>query len=196
MEKNTKAIQEIEKKQVNPISTSAQKLVIKDDASLKKATDNLSDIKDAQKILKAEKEKITKPANEIIKWAREKFRPLEDTLKDAEGTIKGKMLTYNEEKEAEAKKKEEQIAKRVEKGTMKFDTGLKKMDDIDHAESTVSGKKGMIQTRTIKKVVIVDENKLPREYLMPNETLIRKEALSGKEIPGVEVREEKVIASR
>ena len=72
-------------------------------------------------------------------------------------------------------------------------TVSKKIEEIPEAVET--GKVGTIKTRTIQKVIITDESKLPRKYLKPNEVLIRSEALKGIEIPGVEIKEEKIIAS-
>jgi hypothetical protein len=63
-------------------------------------------------------------------------------------------------------------------------------------ENTTRGNIGEVQVRKIRKVRIVDAALLPREYLIPNEVVIRRDALGGKQIPGVEIYDEEVIAAK
>lgn len=194
MQEDTKELKVVEGN-INTSFTKAESLEITSDESLKLATDELSGIKTYAKALKVEKEKLTKPAREIVKWAQERFRPLEDSLKNAEIYIKTKMLAYNKKKDEAAQKKEEAIAGRVERGTMKFETGVRKMDEVEKAETTTRGDVGKVTTRKVKKVEITNPELLPREYLIPDTVRIRKDALADVEIAGVRVYEEDQISA-
>lgn len=160
-----------------------------------RAIDLVSELKEAGSKIKNLKESITKPLNEGLRNARAMFAPVEERYENAERIIKTKLLDYKRKVDDEARAAEAKIAARVEKGTLKLETAEKKLDAIERVETTTQGKVGAIQIRVVKKVRITDANALPREYLVPNETLIRKDALSGKVIPGVEVYSEESIAS-
>lgn len=181
------------KQQVSKAVSAAQNLQIKNKEDLVVASSLLTKIKQVGKIITERKEAITKPANEVIKSARELFKPFEDQYKQAEGMIKFKMVEFNDKQEAEAKKKEEKIIDKVEGGKMSFDKGAEKIENAipDKVVKTDSGKS---QFKIIKEVVVEDETKLPREYLVPDMGKIKKDALEGQEIPGVKVIDKKIVA--
>ena len=162
------------KTQVNKSISTAQQLTIKTKEDLEGATVVLSKIKSVGKLIQQKKESITKPLNEALKNARDLFRPLEESWEEAERIVKQKMVVF-------------QVAEEK-----KFEQASVKLEKIDKPETQI----GNTIFKTIKKVIIKDEAKLPREYLLPNEVLIRKDALAGKEIAGVEVIEEKIVASK
>lgn len=184
------------KDQLTALESKATEAKITTDEQYTEVVDYLGTIKNISKTLKAEKEKITNPANETLKAARAFFAPFEKRYTDAETILKSKLLDYKKRKDAEAAKKETQFADRVERGTMKMETAERKIGEIKRVENTTRGNVGEVQVRKIKKVRITDEAALPREYLKPDEVAIRRDALSGKQIPGVEVYEEETIATR
>ncbi|MDW8332533.1 MAG: hypothetical protein RMK43_12860, partial [Cyclobacteriaceae bacterium] len=53
-----------------------------------------------------------------------------------------------------------------------------------------------VVTQTRKEVVVVDPDKVPKEYWALDMFRIRADALSGIVIPGVEVRETQVVVAR
>ena len=181
------------KQKVGRALSIAQEITIQDEKTLADGIDFLKKIKTTGKIIKNQKEKITKPLLQAIKEARAMFKPIEDNYSEAERIIKGKILHYNIVQEEKRKEKEAKLAARVEKGTMKAETAVKKIEEIPEVKN--EGKVGKVSTRTVKKVVIEDESKLPRKYLIPNQSLIRQDALKGIKIDGVEIKEEKIIAS-
>ena len=181
----------LEKKVVSALAIS-QKLEIKDEKTLVKGIDFLKNIKTVGKAIKQQKDKVLDPAKLVVKNFKEMFKPVEDNYAEAEKNVKSKILTYNLEVEKKNREKEEKIAKRIEKGTMKVETAVKKMEDIKGASK--EGNVGKVSMRTLKKVKILDESKIPREYLEPNMSKIKKVVLAGVEIAGVTVVEEKIIA--
>ncbi len=181
-------------RQSNRIVEKAEDLTIKTEKEIIKATDYLHEIKTAGKKIKELKESYTKPANEIIKRAREMFSPLETQFKKAEMIIKDKMIKYDKEKQLKALKQAEELSKKVEEGEIDIIKASEKLSDIT-PKTSYQGEEGNIAYRTIKKIRIINERDIPREYLVPNEVLIRKDLLEGKKIKGVELIEEKIIAS-
>lgn len=185
------------KAQATRLVTAANALEIKDQLTLEEATDILSKVKTVGKEIKARKEEITKPLMESLNSVRDLFKPIEASHADAERIIKGKMIAYQNEREAERDAEVAKLAARVEKGTMKHETAIAKMETIGETQTTAQGKVGFISTRTIKKVRIIDETQIPRQYLVPNMVLINEAVLKGGVvIPGVEAYEEKIISAR
>ena len=102
------------------------------------------------------------------------------------------MVAFQISEEVRVEKKEEKIAEKVDEGKMSFEQAATKMEKIERPENQV----GATTFKTIRKVIIKDATKLPREYLIPDEAKIRRDALAGIEIAGVEVIEEKIVASK
>lgn len=183
------------KREVSILENQARNVIIENREDYESAIDFVSKLKDAGSKIKDKKESVTKPLNEALKNARNLFNPIEDQFASAEKILKGKLLAYKREVDEEARRKEEQYAARVERGTMKADTAEQKIAEVDRIDTTTKGDVGRVQVRKVKKVRIADESSLPREYLTPDMVKIRRDALGGKEIPGVIIEEEEVIAA-
>lgn len=183
------------KSQASKALLAANELVIASDQDLPVATELLAKIKQVGKLIKERKEEITKPLNAALASARELFKPIETSHADAEAIIKRKVLAYQDKVEAERAAAAAKLAARVEKGTMRTDTAMRKMEELPEVQKKTATAGGTLSTRVIKKVHIVDESLLPREYLLPDNVKINKAALAGVVIPGVEVREEKTLAT-
>ena len=183
------------KQQATKALGAAQELEIADDEGMVGATDLLSKMKSVAKMIKERKEQITRPLMEALESARGLFKPIETNLAEAERVVKTKMLAYNAEQDRKAEAERLKLAKRVEKGIMKPETAVAKMEAIQAAPANVQGKTGAMAFRTIKKYRVTDESKLPREYLMPDTAKINEALKAGKEVPGAEAYEEKIVAS-
>ena len=182
------------KDETKNIFDQAKSLTIKTEDDLIVAADNLKQIKTVAARVKEFKEKFTKPANEILKTARTIFAPFESVCEEAEKEVKRKMLVFNQAQEKKAEKKTETIMGKVADGKMSVEKAAEKIEAAA-PKTSVQGNVGAIQYRTVKKVVIESPELLPREYLIPNEVMIRKAALAGVQIAGVKVVEEKQVAS-
>lgn len=184
------------RQQATKALTAANELTIKSQEDMVKATDVLSKIKSVGKMVKERKELITKPLMESLNSVRELFKPIESTHADAERIIKGKILAWQEAEDTRQEKEKLAIANRVEKGTMKAKTAVAKMEKIVPVQTTTQGKVGSVTTRIVKKYRVVDESKVPREYLTPDMVKITEALKAGQVVPGAEVYEEKVISAR
>lgn len=160
-----------------------------------RAIELLKKIKEVGQLITTKKEAITKPINEALKNARSFFSPFENQYDEAERIIKNKLIAFR----AEQTKKQEiataKIEKKVEEGKMDFKIANEKLTAIQ-LPKTIEAQQASVQYRTIREVVIEDESKLPREYLIPNMARIKEDALAGREIAGVKIVEKQTIAIR
>ena len=181
------------KSQISKLEKLANEVQITTQEENESALNLKSKLKEIGKEITTRKEAITKPLNEALKSARDLFRPLEDQFETAEKLVGRKLIDYKQKVEAENREKEAKIATRVEKGTMKMETAERKLDEIKGPEKTVDTDHGRVQFLKVKKIRITDENLIPRKYFVPDNVLIRKDALAGIAIPGVEVYEEEIV---
>lgn len=182
--------------EIERVASYTTALEIKNEQHLKVATDELAVVKTIQKQLLDKKEGITKPLMTALRNVRAIFAPLEAKVAEAEQTIKRKMLAYQDAAATKAARKADKIAADVDAGKITFDEGVAKRAKISEPAKTVSTDGGQITYRIVKKVVIENADLLPREYLIPDEARIRKDALAGKEIAGVKIVEEKVVSAK
>ena len=191
---NTKQVNLIPyKKSLSIIEKNATALSIKTEAEIKLASDILFQISALQTKIKGEKAKIVSPAKEIIAWANTTFGPIEKQCEKAEYIIKEKMIYFDTMQRKKAEKELAKIANKVTAGKIDLETASKKIEGLAPANS-YEGEAGAIQFRINRVIEITDEKKIPRKYLEPNLVLIRTDALKGVEIPGVKVKEEKIVA--
>jgi len=152
---------------------------------LREANQGLADLKVFKKFIQENKDKIVKPITLALKNARDLFRPIEEKIDNAEQSVKTEILAYKKVVDEAIEKQKEKIEKAVENGETTFEKASEKIETI---EDKVSG----FKTRKIKEVEIIDEKKIPAEYWEINMVLLRRDALAGKDIPGVKVEEREI----
>lgn len=185
------------KKEVNVIQVVANNIEIRDEESFKNSSDVLAKIKQYGKVIKDRREAITRPLLTSLNSVRDLFRGVEDACESAEKTIKNKVSSYIAEQEIKINIEKQKIADQIEKGKLKNpETIAKKLDNIDDVKKDTEGEFSKIRTREVKKIKIVDETLLPREYLIPNEKKITEDFKNGIEIPGTEIYIDRIIESR
>lgn len=178
---------------IGTLDRQAHATAIRTDDDLNAAITFLADLSVASKNVKAKKEEVTKPLNEALRKVRELFAPYEQKLENATLFVKSAILKYQSDLAAKAAKKEAVIAEKVEMGKLTFEQGAAKISNVKRLDTTVRADSGAAVTfRTKRTPVIVDASKLPRQYLVANMVLINRDALAGVQIPGVEVKEEKI----
>ena len=180
------------KKEVVVLQNEATYFEITTNGDYRQVIDLVSRIKALGSKVAEQKESVTKPLNEALKNARNLFQPLEQRLADAEMLAKRKLLEYRKKVELEAAKEEAKITKKMASGKMSLDTALEKIEAVEHVETTVKGETGQLTIRSTRKVRIVDEALIPRDWLVPDMTAIRKAVLGGHKIPGTEIYLEEV----
>jgi hypothetical protein len=183
------------KGEVSVYEREANTLDIKSAPDLEHAVRILSETNKTADRVKAEKERITKPLNDALKVERARWKPIEDACANAVATIKTKMLAYQRVIEAANAIKEQKIIARVERGTLRADTAVAKIEALPDATASVKTDVGMMQFRTIQKLVIDDALLVPREYLVVDDVAVKNAIKQGKSVPGCRVVEEKTIAN-
>lgn len=188
---------EIVKNNTSKALAAANALVILNDEDLHKAKDLLTNVNLAGDMIQKLKDGIIKPINEGLKGIRAMFSPPETEKEQTVMIIKQKMIFYHNAIEEKRRIEEARIAARVEKGTMKIETAARKIEDMPAIQTKIAdgNSVGSVVFKEEKKVVVVDEALIPRQYLVPDMVLIRRAALAGVEIPGVKIDIVKNIAN-
>lgn len=190
-------------KQVSEAVKRASAFEVNTPESMLEAGELRKKIKSVGKLLKDQKEKITKPLNEGLKQARALFAPLEENYEQAEKIISGKMLFYQnicdqETRDIEAKaaadlKKIEDDAKAGKITEHQAEVKEQKIEQkLEQAPGVITKSKDF-HTREIQKFRIVNMDAIPREFMLPDEVAIRKAMMAGIPVEGVEYYKEKSL---
>lgn len=175
----------------------------------------LREIKSIQKQIDDAEKSITKPMNDALKAARDLFRAPKEAAAKAETLIKRAISGYVDEQrriQAEEQRKADEAARKERERLAKLQAAAEERGDTKKAEQfqeraqtvvapvvTVAAPKVEgIATREVWKFEITDAAQVPREYLVVDESRVRKvvQALKGDcNIPGVRVWKEDQIAA-
>jgi len=128
------------------------------------------------------KEERTKPINATLKLIRSDYKPYEDKLETAIAALRRLMINYQTEQKCLAKIEEDKI---INDKRTKVETKIAKMEEVAKPEAKVVADEGMVKFKTVPCFEVEDVSKLPKEYILPNETMIRDAMKGGKELPGV-----------
>ena len=200
----------------------AEAVVIMNQSQYEGANNVLKAVKDKYKDLDTKRKDITKPLDLAKRGLMDLFRTPLEILSKAESIIKRAMISYADEQdrlrreeqrklELKAKAEEDRKRKDLEDRAKKWaDKGkAEKADELlDQAEdvhvdaqvvaSNTEQPKG-VSYQEIWKFKIIDVNKIPREYMMPDEIKLRKMANAMKgaiPVAGIEFYSEKILKSR
>lgn len=187
-EEKTMDVTVVEEK-VSAMEKMVDETKIASDKDLEAVADKIKNVKMLGKWIRQQMELTTKPAREIIKVAQEKYLPYEKACKSAEGGLKIKAEKFMAEQEAKRRAKEESIAKRAENGRLKEVTALRKMEEVGEEKKSINTGSSTITRKMVKQAEIVDPTLVPKEYWIIDEARVKKAALAGAIIPGVEVKE-------
>ncbi len=157
-------------------------------------TDIRSNILKLTKQIKEKVKSFTAGAKEYIDNVNSIFKPILKTLDDIDSGIETKLITYHDEcrKEAEriAREKEKEFEKAIEKGEAIPDD-LEVPEVEKKVVSQYENRTSYIKQWTFK---VVDELKIPREYLKIDEAKIREAIKKDRirKIEGLEIYEETI----
>jgi len=165
------------------------------------------DIKRLYAIVEGSRKKITIPLDEAKRNIMDLFKPVTERLSKAEYLVKSFLLQYQHKQEEWRKQEEEKLRKEAENEKAKLLKKAEKLEargDTEKAEEIkqqaaeivastavqleIPTEKGT-GTRITWKARVVDENLIPRQYMMANLEMIGEIARASKgiiQIPGVE----------
>lgn len=161
--------------------------------------EHIASIKAAAKEVTAIRDKYIEPAKAIIEHAKKTFNPIIDRCAAIEAHLKQVAQVYMLAEKKKADEKAAKEAAKVESGYQKPETAAKKIAEIPKAQTTAKTESGTLGMKMVKNYRIINEKAIPDEYYKPREldlAKIRKVALAGVAIPGVEVFEEPQMQSR
>jgi hypothetical protein len=191
---DTTEVKRIEK-DIAPVVAKADKIiVIKNDKELEVATEVLSKLNVYADSVKAEKKKLTEPANATLKAIKALFAPLEEKVLPKIEAIRGAMSVYQTEKSEKAEAEAAAIADRVRKGKGGFseETAMRKIDEIEKPIEKIvtdSGSLGWIDKQTLE---VMDLTLIPREYLVVDEKKVLEALKAGVDVAGARIKVIKV----
>jgi len=199
----------------------ATTMVIIDNEGLEIAANLLLGIKDLRKKIADTFDPIIDKAHKAHKEAIAQKKKTEAPLVEAERIIKPKMGKYREqqdrERQAEIRRQEELARKAMEEQQLQDAIEADLSGNKEEAEAILDDELMPVPTPKVEKPMkpegiafrenwsfeIVDVNKIPRAYMMPNEKLIgstvrliKNKVAAEKTIPGIRVSMEKVPYGR
>lgn len=205
----------------NRLATTVKGLTITNNQEYLNSGEFLKRIKTVSKLIDDSRKELTRPLDEVKKRVMDFFKDPLEQLSAAETVLKRAMLGYQQEQErirreeeqkaiARAKAEEERKRRALEEraikaeesgNTAKAELLRERADDVYvpamATAPTLEKVKG-ISTKKVWKCRITDEAKIPREYLVINETMLNKmaQATQGKiPVPGVEFYQEDVLSA-
>lgn len=192
-------------KEVNTQEEQITSLIVKDDASLKEASDRIKAVKDLKKKIETERDLFTAPAKEIISAAKAKYDPLTTALAGFEKVLKDKAQAFMTERDAKQTADIAKLGNRVVSGTMRSDTAIRKIEAMPDATKTRTENSGL---RVIKRkdVEVVDLSTLAVSkseldvlaidgYIVWDMVKVRKDVLAGIPVPGARIIEKTITQS-
>jgi hypothetical protein len=193
----------------NALSIKAERISeaieVNNDTEEQMAIDSLSDIKRFQKQVEDARKSEVDPFNKLVKRINDIFRPIGDGLAKSEETIKGKIKAWRIAKEeirrVEERKQMEEYQKKIAEEQAKAKKEKREAEIIVPPPAIIPtqtiGTQGKAPTRKVWKFEVVDETKIPRQYLVIDEVKIRAAIKSGlKEIDGLRIYEDIDISVR
>lgn len=158
--------------------------------TMQHAVSILSQLNTTLDTITADKETLTKPLNASLKAIRDKYRPVETELNNHITTLKAKITTYQTQEIAKQKQIEAKILNDQRTTT---ETKINKLATIDQPEQKVTTDNGKVSFITVKKYRVTDINRVPRAFLIPNDTAIKEAMKESHPIDGVEYYEEQSL---
>jgi len=218
---NIEAVQEVLEENAVAVRSKAFEIRVVDQTSLDYAAVVLAKIKDHRKMIDDEMGPTIKSAHETHKRLINLKKRAEAPLTEAEARVKKSVADYyaeirqkQERERAKALEEERRLKKEEEDRRVAEAVALEKAGKKEEAEKAISApthiapvrvetkmpeKADNLSIRKIYGYAIVNEFKIPREYLIPNEKKILASVKAMKEetkIPGVEVRIKESVAVR
>lgn len=149
------------------------------------AAELLRDIKATLNQVEAERVRVTGPAYEAWKNANDFFSRVSDKGKRAEKEIKAKIAAFDTRQRETERRLLQEAAEKADHHAL----------SLVQSSAVAQG----VSIREILDIEITDANLIPREFLEPNEKLIRatvKATKGHREIPGVRIFKKSSVASR
>ena len=175
----------------------AEGVVIKTDVDQANVVKALVGIEAEEKRIDEQRKFFTDPLNQQVKKINGLFKPLVEGLDGAATTLRKKLSSYQTAIAAKAEQAREKALADLKSGKIKnVETAVAKIEKVKEPEKTVRTDEATVTYKDKVGFEITDIEKLPREYMVPDEKKILKVVQAGVEIPGVKKTIEKVPTVR
>jgi hypothetical protein len=138
---------------------------------------------------------FTKPLNDHIKEINASFKSASNPLEQIEKDVKSKVGDFRRAEAARIEKEQEKLRKKAAemKTEKKQDEYNNKAEEMKQ-ETKVESESGSLRVRKVWKFELINADEIPREYLMVNETAIRRAIADGvRQINGVRIYEDESV---
>jgi len=169
------------------------------------AIDSLADIKRFMKQIEDARKNQVDPFNKLVKRVNDIFRPIGDGLVKSESVIKDKVKQWRIKKEAirqeEERKRQIEYQKQIAEEQAKAKKEKREAEIVPPPptimQTNVRGTPSTASSRKVWKFEVLDETKIPREYLVLDESKIKAMIKTGtREIAGIKIYEDFEISVR
>lgn len=180
---------------ITALSTTVDKLNISNTTDMTRATEVLSQANQALDAIKAQEALVVNPLKQALKAKQAEFAPLKLKLTSLVVAIRTKMSEYQTAEMRRVAEEKAKIASRIKegKGNLSVETGVARIEAIEKPEEAIKTEAGKVSFVTQTKLQITDVSLIPREYLVPDEKLIKEELKAGKTVKGAELIEVQVV---
>ena len=151
----------------------------------KKALEYLLSLSVIKLELDSKRQFFSKPLYDQMRRVNAYFDQYLKPIEEADKILRQKIVQYRALKWEEFKQQEKEIYERIKNELNSAELPPVVVTPTLAKNEVVSG--GEVTFRVVKKWMIEDETKLPREYLKPDEKKIAEAVKKGEEIPGVKV---------
>ena len=189
---NNLPVQEVEEQEIVRLWNRAEQIrdtiltmTIESVDDYKKALEYLLSLSVIKLELDSKRQFFSKPLYDQMRRINAYFDQYLKPIEEADKILRQKIVQYRSLKWEEFKQQEKEIYERIKNELGSADLPPVVVTPTLAKNEVVSG--GEITFRVVKKWVVEDERKLPREYLKPDEKKIAEAVKKGEEIPGVKV---------
>lgn len=202
IEETVVAIKQDQSSLLQQVST----VVVHNDGDMHRASEWLVQIKARLKRIEEKRVEYTKPLNDQVKVINSDFKALAEPYLEMENSIKRAIGGYVDEQrrievervrkeEAERRKEAERIAQEEDISRRQALAQIEKPKVVE-APKTVKTETAKVVTKQVTKFEIVDPSKVPDEFKVVDERLVRQAVNSGvKRIAGVRIWEETQVSA-
>lgn len=196
-EVDEKRLETVQKK-VTGTAVAIMGITIKSDQDMTYASELLSQANKHADMVKADKEKLTKPLNAVLKNIRDRYKPVETELEKAIKHLRKEIGAYQTRKDEEAEKERARIAARVGpgRGKLGIETASKQIAEVTGPEKMVETASGSISFRDDYEITILNIREIPEQFLEVDEAGIKKALKAGGTVAGIAAKKIKVPINR
>lgn len=205
---------------IKTIITKANAVKITNDEELNFAAEFLGDLKGEIKSVEETRKTFVKPFQNATKRLNDAFKIRLEPLQKVEIQLKGKVKAYTDEQARKADEKarlaKEEQAQREKDAAEKIKAAEKAGDEealkeaqeekasienevvaVEATKTSVRTESGLVSQRKVWKFEVVDEEKIPREFLTIDEKKINQAIRDGaREIAGIKIFQDTQISVR